>query len=80
MAIKFEEAIEGYKDYQFMKAFLRTGWTKIPGHWNRAEQAPVYIAAIVLDPMWKWKYFDNWDPSWQPDMQEKMRLFLVDGI
>ena len=75
MAIKFEEAIDKYDDYQFMKAALHTGYTKLLDYWNRTDRAPVYIAAIVLDLMWKWRYFDNWDPSWQPDIKEKMRLF-----
>ena len=53
MAIKFEKVIEKYEDHSFMKAALHTSYTKLLEYWNRTEQAPVYIAAIVLDPMWK---------------------------
>lgn len=75
MAMKFESAIDRFRDDQdlFMVSRLHAGWTKVLKYRNRAERAPVYIAAIVLDPTLKWSYFDDWEVDWQPRMRQNLR-------
>ncbi len=75
MAMKFEVAIKQFRDNDdvFIVSRLHAGYSKVLKYWNRAERAPVYIAAIVLDPTLKWAYFDDWNPDWQPRMREKLK-------
>ncbi len=71
----FEEAIEEFADHDFMRESLQTGFTKLLKYWNKTERSPAYIAAIVLDPTVKWTYFEDWDPTWQPNMEATMKEF-----
>lgn len=72
---RFEKAANQFAQHPFMRESIEAGYTKLLKYWNRTERSPVYIAAIVLDPTQKWSYFDDWDPSWQPNMKQAMRAF-----
>ena len=75
MAVQFDLALEKYDDDLYMKSSLHAGYTKLLTYWNKTERAPVYVAAIVLDPTLKYNYLDmNWNPEWQPQIKEKVRL------
>lgn len=34
-------------------------WAKMEKYYNKTNQSPAYIAAIILDPNAKWKYIKN---------------------
>ena len=75
LAKRFETAIQQFADHTYMRESLHAGYTKLLKYWNKTERSPAYIAAIVLDPTKKWKYFKRWDPDWQPDMEATLRKF-----
>ena len=75
LANKFEKAIEQFADHNYMRESLHTGYTKLLKYWNKTERSPAYIAAIVLDPTKKWKYFKRWNPDWQPDIEATFKRF-----
>ena len=71
----FENAIEEYAHHDFMRESLHAGLIKLLKYWNKTERAPAYIAAIVLNPRKKWKYFKRWNSEWQLDMEAIMKKF-----
>ena len=71
----FEKAIVEFEQHDFMRESLHAGLTKMLSYWNKTERAPVYIAAIVLDPKRKWNYFKRWNPEWQPNMEATLQSF-----
>ena len=75
LCAQFEYAIEEFAHHDFMRESLHAGLTKLLKYWNKTERAPAYIAAIVLNPRKKWKYFKRWNPHWQPNMEVTMKRF-----
>ena len=73
LAERFDDAIIRFEDNPFMSSCLQAGYTKLLNYWNKTDRAPVYVAAIVLDPTLKYSYFDSWKPTWQSDIKEKMQ-------
>ena len=62
---KFEEAKRMYADDQYMGPCCNAGWAKLDKYYSLTDKSPVYIAALVLCPQWKWSYFeDNWPAEW----------------
>ena len=47
-----------------MSICIEAGWKKLTEYYRKADRAPVYIAAIVLDPTKKWSFFRDWEPEW----------------
>ncbi|KAG9243194.1 hypothetical protein BJ878DRAFT_395578, partial [Calycina marina] len=40
------------------------------------DQAPVYLAAVILRPSLKWRYIDNnWSKEWRVDIRAAMKRF-----
>ena len=79
-AVQFINAIERYSIHRFIYNYLQARYIKLLKYWKLTGRAPVYIAAIILDPTLKYDYFDNyWDPNWQPGIKRAMRL-LWEGI
>ena len=69
MVSRIEEAADTYENDEFIRRSLYTAYTKILLYWNKQEQSPVYIAAIILDPILKWSYFNEWEPEWRPNIK-----------
>ena len=71
----FEDEIRRFDHDEFKRASLKTGLSKILAYWNNTERAPIYIAAIALNPYHKTHYFVDWKPQWQPDMRHALKVF-----
>ena len=64
---QFEEDKTQYKDDMFMGPCCNSGWAKLEKYYSLTDRSPVYIAALVLCPQWKWEYIDgNWPAEWVP--------------
>lgn len=72
---RFERAALDFATHDVMRESIQAGYTKMLKYWNKTERSPAYIAAIVLNPTMKYKYFDRWDPDWQPNMKLAMKNF-----
>lgn len=44
-------------------------------YYRKADRAPAYIAAIVLDPTKKWSYFQDWEPEWRTNAERSLKTF-----
>lgn len=72
---KFENASEEYTSNEYLSVCIDAGWQKLKTYWNKADRAPVYIAAIVLNPRYKWNYFRHWEEDWIADAKSSLKLF-----
>ncbi len=71
----YERSSVKYANDPFMKSCVETGWAKLDLYYKRTDQTPIYIAAVVLDPSWKWSYFyEHWThhPEWIPAAKRKV--------
>jgi hypothetical protein len=48
---------------QFLAIAVNNAWKKLDEYYNLTDQSTAYIAAVVLNPQWKWMFFDA---SWAP--------------
>ncbi|OWT42236.1 hypothetical protein VFPPC_18636 [Pochonia chlamydosporia 170] len=72
---QFETAKEKYADDPFMSPCCNSGWAKLDKYYSLTDRSPVYIAALVLSPQWKWDYIDN---NWPSDWREPCRKQMLD--
>jgi hypothetical protein len=73
---QFETAKCTYADDRFMSPCCNSGWAKLDKYYSLTDRSPVYIAALVLSPQWKWDYIDNnWPEEWRPDCRKRMLDF-----
>ncbi|OWT42446.1 BED zinc finger domain-containing protein [Pochonia chlamydosporia 170] len=68
-------AKEKYADDPFMSPCCNSGWAKLDKYYSLTDRSPVYIAALVLSPQWKWDYIDN---NWPSDWREPCRKQMLD--
>lgn len=64
-----EAAKEEYEfsEYSHISTCIKNGWAVLNKYYNRTDISPAYIAAIVLNPHYKWRYFEQkWAgfPGW----------------
>jgi hypothetical protein len=73
---QFETAKCTYANDRFMSPCCNAGWAKLDKYYSLTDRSPVYIAALVLSPQWKWDYIDNnWPKEWQSDCRKRMLDF-----
>ena len=71
----FEEGVEKYRHDEYMSTCIDAGWKKLTEYYRKADRAPAYIAAIVLDPTKKWSYFCDWEPEWRHSAKQRLKTF-----
>jgi hypothetical protein len=73
---QFETAKQTYAKDPFMSPCCNSGWSKLDKYYGLTERSPVYIAALILSPQWKWDYIDNnWPEEWQVASRKQMLDF-----
>ncbi|KAF4546955.1 Hypothetical protein D9617_87g078060 [Elsinoe fawcettii] len=40
------------------------GWQKLDEYYTKLDESPVYVAAVVLHPRLKWRWFRRWPEAW----------------
>jgi hypothetical protein len=74
----FEEAKLEFISDDFMSTSLNAGWAKLDKYYTKTEDTPVYNAAVVLNPGFKWDYFESvWSdhPDWIIKAKEDVKRF-----
>jgi hypothetical protein len=67
----FEEGKEQYKDDIIMGPCINSGWSKLVKYYNKTSESPAYVAALVLNPAYKWEYIEStWEQDWIPSARE----------
>jgi hAT family C-terminal dimerisation region len=76
---QFETAKCTYINDPFMSPCCNSGWAKLDKYYSLTERSPVYIAALVLSPQWKWDYIDsNWPKEWHEPCRKQMLDFWLE--
>jgi hypothetical protein len=44
---------------QFLAIAIRNAWVKLDKYYNLTGRSVAYVAAVVLNPAYKWKYFEK---------------------
>jgi hypothetical protein len=58
---KYKKGKEQFKDYPILSKIFNSGWSKLDKYYQKIEETAVYIAALVLNPRYKWAYINkNW--------------------
>jgi hypothetical protein len=72
----FEQGKEQYKDHPITAPCFNSGWSKLRKYYEKTGDTPIYAAALVLHPAYKWEYIeDNWDASWVPETRKQVEEF-----
>lgn len=72
----FEEGKEQYKDHPIMAPCFNSAWSKLRKYYEKTSDTPIYAAALVLHPAYKWEYIEaNWDASWVPETKKQVQEF-----
>ncbi len=54
-----EEGKEKYADNDIFRASIETSWNVIEKYYKLTDESPAYMASVVMDPRWKWTYFER---------------------
>lgn len=77
---RFKEIYEKHSDPYFRRGITQA-WTKLDKYYQLTDKSPIYVAAVVLNPKWKWKYFEkHWEnhEDWITDAQEAVKKLWND--
>ena len=70
---RFESGKNEYAAHPVMGSMFNSGWAKMEKYYRMTDDTPVYVAALILNPRYKWAYIrKNWDPSWFPRAEQLM--------
>ena len=78
---KFEEGKNKFKDHPQLSKMFNSGWSKLDKYYQMTDENPVYVAALVLNPRYKWAYINNnwakkrWIKKSKKMMQELWDLY-----
>lgn len=61
---RYETAAETFHDDRFMAVCIDAEWSKVRKYFDKFDRSTAYIAVIVLNPVRKWAFFDDWDFAW----------------
>ena len=57
-------------------ALTHSAWSKLRKYYEKTSDTPIYAAALVLHPAYKWEYIEaNWDASWVPETKKQVLEF-----
>ena len=61
----FETRKVEFKDDPVLGPCINSGWSKLVKYYEKTSDSPAYVAALVLNPAYKWEYIDkNWEQTW----------------
>ena len=56
---KYEKGKEQFKDHPMLSKMFNSGWSKLDKYYQKTEETAVYVAALVLNPRYKWAYINK---------------------
>jgi hypothetical protein len=58
---RFENFKEEYRFHPnpHFRQSINQAWTKLDKYYQLTEKSPIYVAAVILNPKWKWVYFEK---------------------
>jgi hypothetical protein len=69
----FETKKVEFKDDPVLGPCINSGWSKLVKYYEKTSDSPAYVAALVLNPAYKWEYIDkNWEQTWIQGARESV--------
>jgi hypothetical protein len=69
----FETKKVEFKDDPVLGPCINSGWSKLVKYYEKTSDSPAYVAALVLNPAYKWEYIDkNWEQNWIQGARESV--------
>ena len=57
------------------------GWEKLDKYFSATDRAPVYLAAVVMNPKLKWRYFEvKWDCDWVRNGKQRLKRYWLQYV
>lgn len=72
---KYEETAETFRDDLFMVVSIEAGAAKLREYFNKTDRATAYVAAIFLNPLRKWAFFEDWNQAWKRNAKFRLKQF-----
>ena len=73
---QFEVFKEKHKYHPMLGPMFDSGWAKMDKYYTLTDESPAYLAAIILNPNFKWQYIQsNWKLDWLPRARTMMEEF-----
>lgn len=71
----FEQGYLTLGQDNIMLGSLDAGHTKLLKYYDKADSSPVYIAAVILNPRFKWTLFDRWEETTKKRAKDVLMRF-----
>jgi hypothetical protein len=69
----FEAKKVEFKDDSVLGPCINSGWSKLVKYYEKTSDSPVYVAALVLNPAYKWEYIEKtWEQTWIQGARESV--------
>ena len=73
---QFENFKERHRNHPILAPIFNSGWNKMEKYYRLTNDTPAYVAAIVLNPNFKWQYIQaNWNEVWIQNAKPMMEDF-----
>lgn len=56
---QYKKTLEEDSTNRVLSSMIRIGWDKLDKYLSATDQAPAHLAAVVLTPKFKWRYFER---------------------
>jgi hypothetical protein len=69
----FEAKKVDFKDDSVLGPCINSGWSKPVKYYDKTSDSPAYVAALVLNPAYKWEYIEKtWEQTWIQGARESV--------
>ena len=69
----FEAKKLEFKDDSILGPCINSGWSKLIKYYDKTSDSPAYVAALVLNPAYKWEYIEKtWEQAWIQGARESV--------
>ena len=70
----FEARKLDFKDDSVLGPCINSGWSKLVKYYDKTSDSPAYVAALVLNPAYKWEYIEKtWEQTWIQGARESVK-------
>jgi len=77
----YSQALTDNREDRILSSMIRMGWEKLDKYFSATDRSPVYIAVVVLNPKFKWRYFElKWDRDWVRDGKQKLKQYWLNFV
>ena len=78
---QYKKALEENSNHRVLSSMICIGWEKLDKHFSATDTEPVYRAAIVLNPKFKWRYFETkWEAGWVVGAKNRLRNYWLSNL